>query len=105
MLKFGFGGKLKPRKFEFNPRYYDEAKENLESRLDKYSDNLSAEDQVKERIKFGIRQKFNGDTTFRAREHRKSNLRLVYIMIILFFVTYMILKSDKITKLMEYLGA
>ena len=105
MLKFGFGGKLKPRKFDFIPRYYDEAKENLDSRLEKYRDEGNAEEMAKERIKFGIRQKFNGDSTFRTREHRKSNLRLVYVMIVLFFVTYLILKSDKITRLMEYLDA
>ena len=103
MLKFGFGGKLKPRKFDFTPRYYDEAKENLKSRMDKYEDDESSEEQVKERIRFGIRQKYNADSSYRAQEYKKSNLRLVYVMIVLFFVCYMILKSDKIVKLMEYL--
>jgi len=104
MLKFGFGGKVKPRKFDFIPRYYDEMKDDLDSRLDRFKEE-SEQERVKHRIRQGIRQKFNADNTYRTREVRKSNLRLVYIIIVLFLVAYMILKSDKIVQLMEYLDA
>lgn len=105
MLKFGFGGKLKPRKFDFIPRYYDEEKEELRNRLGKYEGDASKEEEVKHRIKSGFRQKYYGDNSYRKRETRKSNLRLLYIMIVLFFVCYLILKSDKITQLMQYLDS
>jgi hypothetical protein len=105
MLRFGSGGKLKPRKFDFTPRYYDEAKDNLESRIEKYGEGSETEELLKERIKLGIRQKYYADSSFRDKETKKSNLRLFYVMIILFFISYMILKSDKIAKLMEYLNA
>lgn len=105
MLKFGFGGKIKPRRFDFIPRYYDQAKDELESRLGKHKDHHDKEAYVKERIRTGIRSRYAGDSNYRAREVRKSNLRLLYIIIILFFVSYMILKSDKIVMLMEYLDA
>ena len=105
MLKFGWGGKVKPRRFDFIPRYYDEEKEDLQSRLEKYDEGEHSEERTKHRIRQGIRQKYNGDLSYRSREVRKSNLRLVYIIVVLFFVSYMILKSDKIVKLMEYLDA
>ncbi len=105
MLKFGFGGKITPRRFDYNPRYYDEIKDDLESRLGKHDDSDLSGEHLKNRIKLGIRQKYNGDRTYRNKEVKKSNLRLLYVFIVLIFVSYIILKSDKITKLMEYLGA
>ena len=104
MLKLGFGGKLKPRKFDFIPRYYDEQKEELRNRLGKFKEGTAKEEEIKHRIKSGFRQKYYGDSNYRQKEARKSNLRLLYIMIVLFFICYLILKSDKITQLMEYLG-
>lgn len=105
MLKFGFGGKIKPRRFDFIPRYYDEAKDDLESRIEKYDGEQKEQEKVKQRIKSGIRSKYNGDASYRSRESRKSNIRLLYVIIVLVFVTYMILKSDKIVQLIEYLDS
>ena len=36
MLKFGFGGKAKPKSFDYKPRYYDAAKEEMEERVKKF---------------------------------------------------------------------
>lgn len=105
MLKFGWGGKIKPRKFDFTPRYYDEGQEELESTIKKYSGEKVQEEQVKQRIRMGMRSKYYGDSSYRSREVRKSNLRLLYIIIVLFFVSYMILKSDKIVQLLQYLDS
>lgn len=104
MLKFGFGGKVKPRRFDFIPRYYDEQKEDLEQRLGVY-DEEKKEEYVKDRIKAGIRQRYNADRGFRNREVRKSNFRLLYVFIILILVSYLIIRSDKFAKMLEYLGS
>jgi hypothetical protein len=104
-MKFGFGGKIKPRKFDFVPRYYDEIKDNIETRLGKPDEELGSKERLKERIKFGMRQKYYADKSLRTKEVRKSNIRLLYVFIVLIFVCYMILKSDKITQLFQYLDA
>jgi len=105
MMKFGWGGKLKPRRFDFIPRYYDEIKDNLETRFGKQDSEEGKEERLKERIKFGMRQNYYADSSFRAKEVRKSNLRLLYVFIVLIFVSYLVLKSDKITQLFQYLDA
>ncbi|NNE16787.1 MAG: hypothetical protein HKN51_17525, partial [Saprospiraceae bacterium] len=89
-MRIGFGKRVKPRQFDYMPRYYDEAKDKLDSQVSKYHGDVSDEDKIKERIKSGMRQKFYGDADFRRQQTNKSNLRLVYIIIVLCFVTYMV---------------
>lgn len=101
MPGFGFGKRPKPRKFDFIPRYYDPQKEALEEKLSRYKDDMSAEEKAKHRIKSGLRNKYYGDPQFRSSQVKKSNLRLVYIIIILIFVTYLILSSDRFIRLIE----
>lgn len=103
-MKFGFGKRVTPRQFDYIPRHYDEAKENLQSRVEQHKGDLSDEEKVKSRIKSGMRQKYYGDASFRAQQTRKSNLRLVYIIIILCLITYLILASDKFALILEKLG-
>jgi hypothetical protein len=103
MLKFGFGGKIKPRRFDFIPRYYDETKDDLENRVAKYDKGVAEEEKIKHRISKGIRTKYYADKSYRQVETRKSNIRLLYVFIVLIFVSYMILRSDKIVKLLQYL--
>ena len=104
MPGIGFGKRPKPRRFDYIPRYYDEAKEELQSRLDQYDDSISREDMAKRRIRSGLRNKYQADPSFRKGQVNKSNLRLVYIIIILFFVTYLILKSERFVRLIESLS-
>ncbi|NNE27366.1 MAG: hypothetical protein HKN09_11030 [Saprospiraceae bacterium] len=104
MPGFGFGKRPKPRRFDYIPRFYDEAKEELEDRIKSYSGELSEEDKAKHRISSGLRNKYYGDPKYRSRQVNKSNLRLVYIIIILFFVTYLILKSEGFLKMIDSLG-
>ncbi len=101
MGTFGFFKRPKPRGFGYTPRYYDPQKEELHERLAKYSTDMSEEQKAKERIKTGLRYKFYGDASYRQKQVNKSNFRLLYIMAILFFITYLILKSDRIIRIIE----
>ncbi len=103
MAGFGFGKRTKPRRFDYIPRFYDEAKDDLQSRIDKY-DELSKEELAKMRIKLGLRNKLYSDPVYRSSQVNKSNLRLVYIILILLFVTYLIFKSDRFIRIIEGLG-
>ena len=103
MLKFGFGKRVKPRKFDFVPRFYDEQQDDLDSRMAKYNEP-SDEDKIKNRIKSGLRQRYMGDNSYRSSEVRRSNFRLLYVFGILIFLCYLILKSNKFTQLIESLG-
>jgi len=104
MPGFGFGKRPKPRKFDFIPRYYDPDKEELESRLAQYKDEMNEEERAKHRIRTGLRNKYYGDSEFRSSQVKKSNLRLVYIIIILAFITYLILRSDRLIRIIEAIG-
>ena len=107
MLKFGFGGKAKPKPFGFKPRFYDEAKEELQERINKYkaieNEELSVE-KMQERIKSGLRIKAYGDPKARASAERQSTIRLFYIIIVLCLAAYVILSSNKIVTLLEALS-
>ncbi len=103
-MKFGFGKRISPRQFDYLPRFYDEAKEQREALVSQYGEKSDDEEQIKARIRTGMRHKYNGDAGFRARQTRNSNLRLVYIILILCVVTYFVLKSDKISTFLESLG-
>lgn len=104
MPGFGFGKRPKPRRFDYIPRYYDEAKEELQNRLDKYDESISKEEMAKHRIRSGLRNKYYADPAYRKGQVNKSNLRLVYIIIILFFVTYLIIKSERFVRIIESLS-
>ena len=97
MLRFGFGKRIKPRTFDYIPRFYDEKKDELESRLDKYEGDVTEDAKVKERIKSGLRSQYQGNAEFRSSEVRKSNLRLLYIIITLILVSILILRTDRIS--------
>jgi len=103
-MKFGFGKRISPRQFDYLPRFYDEAKEKRESMVSQYDKEATSQEQIKSRIRTGMRHKYNGDAGFRAQQTRNSNLRLVYIIAILCVVTYFVLKSDKISRFLESMG-
>ena len=104
MIKIGFGKRVKPKSFGFIPRFYDPVKEERNERLAKYqeTDNASVQvDQLKNRIKSGIRQKFYGDPNIRSNVERRSNIRLLFIIITLFLISYVILKSDRFLTMLD----
>lgn len=104
MIKIGFGKRVKPKSFGFIPRFYDPVKEELNERLAKYqeTDDASVQvDQLKSRIKSGMRQKFYGDPNIRSNVERQSNIRLLFIIITLFLISYVILKSDRFLSMLD----
>ena len=104
MIKIGFGKRVKPKSFGFIPRFYDPVKEERNERLAKYqeTDDASVQvDQLKSRIKSGMRQKFYGDPKIRSNVERRSNIRLLFIIITLFLISYVILKSDRFLTMLD----
>lgn len=97
----GFGKRPQPRKFDYLPRFYDPIKEDLENRIGSYKDEKK-EDQLKDRIKQGLRQRYNSDTgSYRSNQVKRSNLRLLYIIGILILAAYLLLKSNFFLRFME----
>ncbi len=103
MIKFGFGNRAKPRTFDYKPRFYDPAKEELEARIQKYRQPGGAGDetidQVKLRIRTGLQQKWQKGSI--KTQVRQSNLRLLYIIVILVLLAFLLLSSNKFVALLE----
>ena len=88
MAGFSFGKRPNPRKFDYTPRFYDPQKEELKERLAQYK-NAGDEEGMKDRIRTGIRHKYNGDNSYRSSQVKKSNFRLLYIIFIIVYSSYM----------------
>lgn len=104
MIKIGFGKRVKPKSFGFVPRFYDPVKEELKERLAKFeqTDDTSVQiDQMKNRIKSGMRQKFYGDPNTRQNAEKQSNIRLLFIFIVLVLISYVIMNSDRFLSLLN----
>lgn len=101
MPGFSFFKRPKPRSFDFIPQHYDPKKEELNARVGQYDQSVSPEERAKQRISSGIRKKYYGDDTLKKSETKRANFRLLYIIITLFFVTYMIMQSDRFLHIIE----
>jgi hypothetical protein len=106
MLKFGWGPKIKSRKFEYIPRYYDPEKEAFEERLqmlqEKYGDRADLNvEKMKMRIKQGLRAKSNADPTTRIQAEKAAAFKRMIIIAVLVVLVIMILQSDKIEKILH----
>jgi hypothetical protein len=104
MLKIGFGKSVKPRTFDYVPRFFDPAKEELQDKIRKYEKAEHQEDDLinlKNRIRTGMRMKHNGDASSRAARVTKSNIRLLFIIIVLGMACYLLMSSNKIISLIE----
>lgn len=101
MAGIGFGKRPKPRKFDYLPRFYDPVKEDLQNRIGSYKEE-GKEDQLKDRIRQGLRQKYNSDTTsYRGSQVKKSNLRLLYIIGILIMGSILLIRSNMFQRFFE----
>ncbi len=96
-----FGKKPKHKKFGYVPRYWDEDKERLEEQIGKYKGDVNEKEKVKQRISAGLRQRYTGDESYRKAHTRKSNFRILYILIILMAISYLILTSTSIQTILE----
>lgn len=107
MLKIGFGSRIKPREFGFKPQFYDPIKEELDQRLSPYKEEKKQADinTVKDRIRRGLKAKSRIDSSeLRSQQNKRSNIRLVIIIMFLLFLAYMLLSSNKMLKLIESLS-
>jgi hypothetical protein len=104
MSLFGFGRRVTPNRFDYKPRYYNPAKEELESRLKMINnqDNAMDPDSIRERISLGLKYRTGRGESYRN-ESRKSNLRVVIILFALLLLTVLLINSPKILKLLSYL--
>jgi hypothetical protein len=101
MIKIGFGRGIKPRNFDYKPRFYDPIKEEREERLKKYREASTKEGEIenlKDRIRTGIRVKQGVSS---KSENKNSNIRLLMIIIILGMMSYVLLSSNKVIGLIE----
>lgn len=100
MAFFSFGKRVRNQRFTYLPRYYDPAKEDLESRLRMASDEASPE-LTKMRIKDGLRRRSKGAKEIEKKSNKRSNIRLLLIVGILVLVTYYFLTSDGLLLFIE----
>jgi len=103
MLSF-FGKRPNHKKFDYRPRFYDEEKERLNERINQHRGDVSDEEKVKQRISAGLRQRYVGDESYRKSVVKKSNLRILYILIFLIFMSYLIISSNRIQMILETFG-
>ncbi|MBK3517418.1 hypothetical protein [Carboxylicivirga marina] len=88
-MKFTFSKVSRHRVFQHDPIYYDEQKEKNEARQRRIKEELGLlEDEEKEkgyadRIRGGMRRRMKSHYEVARSEKRRSNLRLVVILIIL----------------------
>lgn len=83
------------KRFHFQPRYYDADKEKLELRKKRIEKELSGNTnsidkdliERKERMKMSFEESWS---MRRSRDHRKSNFRILVIVVILVLVLYVI---------------
>lgn len=99
---FSMGKRPKPKPFGFKPRYYDQAKEELELRLGRYDKDKATDPELtKARIRQGLKMRMRPESSNYNASSRKSNIRLVGIILVLTFVSVAILQSDKILRMIQ----
>ncbi len=85
----------KPKPFEYVPRFYDPAKEELEERIRRAeARKQGGQAAVKERIREGLRKGSTYNPRYRKMKSDavlRSNLLLLAIVVVLVLLTYMLL--------------
>lgn len=78
------------RRFDYNPRFWDKEKEELEKRLKAAKKNVTDTELVKARISDSFRRRsgISLNTGYRQSQVRKSNIRLVLTLFVLLFIGY-----------------
>ena len=83
----------KNKQFKFTPRYYDEQKEELENRIQKIKREMGVEnleDSDKPYVP-NIKGQMRGYFKKNIEQKRKSTMRLIIILIVLFAIVYFLL--------------
>lgn len=111
-----FGAKTRdPRGFNFVPQHYDAAKEELAERLAKYKTDEAKEEKeltpeqivanARNNIRGGFRAKQRGVFNTNAPKNNSSNKRLLYIIFALCIISYLILRSDMLLRMVQRISA
>lgn len=89
MALFKFGKTVKHQRFNYIPRYYDPAKEELQERI-RAAKGLGGDDAeaMKQRIRRSIRSKGSTPTQTFRNAARRSNVILIVVLLTLLFVAY-----------------
>ena len=85
------GSRFKHRSFDYIPRYYDPAKEELEQRVKGYNEKVDAAEIAKSRIRRGFRSGGVDTRKYSQRVRKRSNYRLLGIVVFLVLVTFLVL--------------
>lgn len=91
MSFFKMGSRFKNRSFDYIPRYYDPAKEELEQRVKGYNEKVDATEIAKSRIRRGFRGGGVDTRKYSQRVRKRSTFRLLGIIVFLVLVTFLIL--------------
>ncbi len=99
-MRFTFIKVARHRTFHHTPIYYDEAREEREERNRRVKDELGLEVEednrsIEERIKGKMKRKITTHFDVVRKEKRKSNLRLVAILVGLTIAFYYLFSSSK----------
>jgi len=105
-MKFTFSKVARHRVFQHDPIYYDEKKEESQERERRIKselgllDNAEKESGYSGRIKGGMRRRVSSNFDVARSEKKRSNLRLIIILIALFALGLYLVESG-----MEWLNA
>ncbi|MCU0370025.1 MAG: hypothetical protein MUC31_01310 [Bacteroidales bacterium] len=87
----------RPRQFNYQPLYYDPAKEEAEER--KKARNSAQEGDIKEHMRAEIRRKWKIDRNQSARNNQMP--RIIIYVIFSLFIIYFLFFTDFVTKLVS----
>lgn len=99
-MKFSFVKLPRHRVFQHDPIYYDESKEKQKQREHEAKSELGLlskdekEGGFEHRIKGKMKKRISPPFTVAFKERRKSNIRLLIIIIILMYISYMLYSSS-----------
>ena len=103
MALFSFFKAPQNQRYAYKPRFWNPKKEEMEKRL-RYLDSIKGDTQeaVKSRLSGGFRGKYSVDSSIRSKGVSKSNKRLLMIIVVLLFLSYLII-SVYLPKIVELL--
>ena len=94
----------KHQQFKYKPMYYDPQKEELQDRIDSLKElQKGGIEGTKARITSGIRSGHLQDQAYRQEQIKRSNIKLVMIVVMLLVLGYMLL-NVYLPGLLEFIG-
>ena len=106
-MKFKFlNNTLQNRKFDYNPRYYDERKDRLQKRKEEFERMESSEITPEERREM-LRENMRGEwmrADYRQQQQKAANMRIVILVLVILGLGYFILYGiDNVDVIVERL--